>query len=79
MRKYRLTLDHSEDLELFERLYEELEHDSKSPSLDNIFNILDENPDIGNINSHLTLKYKTDQMLIDLLNIETKIKLLKGN
>ena len=79
VRKYRLTLDHSEDLELFERLYEELEHDSKSPSLDNVFNILDENPDIGNINSHLTLKYKTDQMLIDLLNIETKIKLLKGN
>jgi len=74
VRNYRLTLDYTEDLELFERLYEELDRDSKTPSLENIFKILDGNPDIVSINSHLTLKYKTDNSLIDLLDSNTKIR-----
>ncbi len=74
VRNYRLTLDHPEDLEFFERLYEELDRDSKTPSLENIFKILDGNPDIASINSHLTLKYKTDHSLIEILNSNTKIR-----
>jgi hypothetical protein len=35
---------------------------------------LDLHPEIASMNAHLTLKYKTDQALIDLLNDKTKIK-----
>jgi len=38
-----------------------------------VINYLDKNQEIAAINSHLTLKYKTDQALIDLLNEKTKI------
>ena len=34
---------------------------------------LDAHPEISSINSHLTLKYRTDQQLIDTLNRETKM------
>ncbi len=37
--------------------------------------IVDENQSISNINSHLTLLYKTDIDLIDTLNRETKINI----
>ena len=39
-----------------------------------IFDFLDKNPDVAKLNGHITLKYKTDQTLIDTLNKETKIK-----
>ncbi len=75
VRDYRLTLDYPEDLEMFNRLYAELEKRQVAPSLPNIFAILDENPSISSINSHHTLRYKTDIDLIDTLNRVTKINI----
>ena len=38
-----------------------------------LYRYLDSNPEIAKINSHLTLKYKTDKTLIYILNKATKI------
>lgn len=73
VRNYRLTLDYDEDLEILNKIFEELEKRKLAFSTDNIFAILDSSPEIVAINSHLSLKYKTDQALIDMLNNETKI------
>jgi N,N'-diacetyllegionaminate synthase len=73
IRDYRLTLDYQEDLDMFEELLSEL--DGNNPSTENIFKILDSNPNISNINSHILLKYKTDKELIDTLNRRTRIHL----
>jgi len=73
IRDYRLTLDHPEDLELFHRLFAELKVRNWSPDFKNLFEILDHRPDITALNSHLALKYKVDQVLIDKLNRVTKI------
>ena len=75
-RDYRLTLDYPEDLQLFNELFKALRLQSLEPTIENIFKILDNNPSISQLNSHLTLMYKTDQALIDKLNKETKINLL---
>lgn len=75
IRDYRLTLDHPEDLELFCRLYEKLEVAGADTTLNNVFKILDDDKSLANINSHLSLKYKTDQDLIEHLNKVTKINL----
>lgn len=72
-RDVRLTLDYPEDLEMFERLYEELEARGQSTTLRNVISLLDEKPEIGAINKDLNLVYKTDKKLIDKLNRETRI------
>jgi len=74
LRDYRLTLDHPEDLELFQKIFEKLESDSKQPTLENVFEVLDSTPSLASINSHIKLKYNDDKELIELLNIKTKIK-----
>ena len=74
VRNYRLTLDYPEDLELLNKIQEHLISSKKDPSLRNIFEYLDNNPEVAIINSHLTLKYKTDATLIETLNAETKIR-----
>jgi N,N'-diacetyllegionaminate synthase len=73
VRDYRLTLDYPEDLELFNELFKELRLRGLTPNIKNIFDVLDSKPEIVAINSHLTLMYKTDQVLIDKLNKETRI------
>ena len=73
VRDYRLTLDYPEDLEMFERLYAELDQRQLSPTTANIFSILDEDNGIAEINSHLTLKYRADAELIERLNRVTRI------
>ena len=72
VRDYRLTLDYQEDLDMFEALLKKLK--SKPITTRNIFKILDNNPEISAINSHITLTYKTDKKLINKLNRETRIK-----
>lgn len=72
-RTYRLTLDYEEDLILFNRIQDHLTSMKIESSIQNIFNYLDANPDVASINSHLTLKYKTDAKLIQTLNSVTKI------
>lgn len=75
IRNYRLTLDYPEDLKLFDELYKELRLRSQEATIGNVFSVLDTNPGISQLNSHLTLLYKTDQALIDKLNKETKISI----
>ena len=72
VRDYRLTLDYQEDLEMFNRIHEELKSKGEY-SIRDIFELLDANPKIPEINGHHTLKYRTDQELIDTLNRETRI------
>lgn len=73
VRNYRLTLDHPEDLEMFNRLYEHLDDNNITPNLQNVFEILDQHPELISLNSHLTLRYKSDEDLIEKLNRITKI------
>ena len=73
VRPYRLTLDYEEDLTLFNEIHQALA--GTAYTLRDVINYLDQHPAIAAINSHLTLKYKTDQALIDLLNTHTRIKL----
>lgn len=74
VRDYRLTLDYQEDLDLFNAIQNYLDEKKLPASIDVIFEFLDQHPEIAKLNSHLTLKYKTDNELIDTLNRETKIK-----
>jgi spore coat polysaccharide biosynthesis protein SpsF (cytidylyltransferase family) len=75
VRPYRLTLDYEEDLILFNEIHEDvLPLAGIEYTLRDVITYLDHHPDIAAINSHLTLKYKTDQSLIDLLNEKTKIQ-----
>ena len=73
-RDYRLTLDYQEDLDLFNALEKYLSVNKLEPTTEIIFNFLDNHPEIANLNSHITLMYKTDQTLIDTLNKYTTIK-----
>ena len=74
IRDYRLTLDYQEDLDLFNALQTHLDKENKDGSLFQIFDFLDDNPKVVELNNHIGLKYKTDQNLIDTLNKVTKIK-----
>ncbi len=69
---YRLTLDYVEDLLMFEELFQKLPINHQS-NLDEVIKILRENSEISNINSHLSLKYKSDKKLIQLLDNVTRI------
>ena len=79
IRDYRLTLDYAEDLEMFDALFSKLMCTNGVQNAQEIFSVLDANPDIVKINSHLTLKYKTDSQLISLLDCETKMNTNKEN
>lgn len=72
-RDYRLTLDVQDDLDMFERMYAELEKAGRADSLVNIIELLDGNPEIGAINAHVGLVYKTDQALIARIRSATSI------
>lgn len=71
VRNYRLTLDFQEDLDMLKALFDKLE--SKEPSIKNIYEVLDKNPDIPAINGRLSDKYKADKKLIAMLKKETRI------
>ena len=71
VRTYRLTLDVQEDLDMFNALFEKL--GKKEVSIKNVFDIIDKESWIHELNDAIGLKYKTDQKLIDMLNKETRI------
>lgn len=73
IRDYRLTLDYPEDLEFFKHIDKYLQKNKIEYNIDSLFRFLDNNPQIASVNKHLTLKYETDQKLIDILNKVTKI------
>ena len=72
-RTYRLTLDHPEDLQMFNRLYSALDQQNLQPTINNVFSVLDGDRSIPSINQHVTLAYQTDQALINNLNMITRI------
>ncbi len=74
IRDYRLTLDYQEDLDMFIKIEEYFQANKIEYSIDELYKFLDTNENISSMNSHLTLKYKTDQALIDTLNRETKFQ-----
>ena len=45
----------------------------KEPTAENIFTVMDNNPDIPRINEHIELSYKRDKELIEFLNSATRI------
>lgn len=73
IRDYRLTLDYVEDMQMFEQLFGELARRELPPTLENIFQVLDNRPDIPALNQHRTLRYQTDAALIEELERMTKI------
>ena len=73
VRNYRLTLDHPEDLQVFEQILTELGTEPQVYALVDVFALLDSRPDIAALNSHIELKYVVDQDLIAMLNEKTKI------
>ena len=74
IRDYRLTLDHEEDLVLFNKIQQYLDDNKLENTLKNIYTYLDANPEIASINKGLEVKYLTDKTLIDTLNKYTTIK-----
>ncbi|MCK4664606.1 MAG: N-acetylneuraminate synthase family protein [Bacteroidales bacterium] len=74
VREYRLTLDYDKDLDLFNKIDEHFVNKGVEYSIVELFEFLDNNPNIANINSGLTIRYKTDQNLIDTLNKAVKIE-----
>lgn len=75
VRDYRLTLDHQEDLDMFNAIDEHFQkHHELDYSIRDIFKFLDNNPEISGLNSHISIKYNTDSKLIKELNENTKIR-----
>ncbi|MEI8193678.1 MAG: N-acetylneuraminate synthase family protein [Flavobacteriia bacterium] len=75
IRPYRLTLDYEEDLTMFNLVHSHFISQNKPDyNLRDVIAYLDQHPEIAAINGNLTLRYKTDQSLIDLLNEKTKIQ-----
>jgi N,N'-diacetyllegionaminate synthase len=73
VRDYRMTLDHQEDLDLFNRIEGHLDAQGLEPTARNIFRYLDDNPEVAAINRHLTLKYESDPDLVQKLKTYTVI------
>jgi N,N'-diacetyllegionaminate synthase len=73
IRDYRLTLDYEEDLQMFKKLIE-VTGKGLEFNIYQIFETLDNNPEIAKINQHCTVKYQTDPKLVETLNTYTKIK-----
>lgn len=75
IRDYRLTLDHQEDLDMYNIIDNYLKENGYHHfSLRDIFQFLDKNREIAEMNKHIKIKYRTDEGLIDELNRQTKIK-----
>jgi spore coat polysaccharide biosynthesis protein SpsF (cytidylyltransferase family) len=73
IRDYRLTLDYQEDLDMFNQIEEYFKVNNLDYSIQELYKFLDENPKVSELNSHISLVYKTDKDLIKLLNEKTKI------
>jgi len=74
VRDYRLTLDYQEDLEMFNQTEKYFNDKNIEFSIHELFKFLDSNPQVSSLNSHLSLVYKTDEVLIKILNEKTKIR-----
>lgn len=74
VRDYRLTLDYSEDLQMFNAIEAHFKaNEIDYFSLKDIYKFLDKHPEVSQVNQGLVVKYKTDSELIAKLNVGTKI------
>jgi len=73
IRDFRLTLDYQEDLDVFNQIESHFKINNLDYSIEELYKFLDENPKVNQLNSHISLVYKTDQELIKILNKKTKI------
>ncbi len=73
IRNCRLTLDYKEDLDMFNKIESYFKEKNIEFNIHELFNYLDNNPDIAKINQHISLKYESDKKLIELLNKVTTI------
>lgn len=67
IRNYRLTLDYPEDLEMLNQVAYHLINNNLQFNLQNIFQFLDENPEVAKINENMHVRYLQDTTLIDTL------------
>jgi spore coat polysaccharide biosynthesis protein SpsF (cytidylyltransferase family)/sialic acid synthase SpsE len=74
IRNYRLTLDYPEDLELIDNIEKHLNENKLEPSATNIFNYLDENPQLSDINRNRTLVYESDNELIERIRKDSTLE-----
>jgi len=74
IRDYRLTLDYPEDLEMYNMLQAYFDDNNIEFNIKEGFVFLDNHPEISQLNSHYTQRYKADPVLIETLNKVTKIK-----
>ena len=73
VRDYRLTLDYPEDLELLDAIEKYLTESKLEPSASNIFEYLDKNPQLAEINKNHALVYETDHELIERIKSDSTI------
>ena len=74
VRDYRLTIDYQEDLDMFNHIEKHFKDNNLDFSLELLYQFLDANPKVVALNQNISLLYKTDDKLINLLNRETRIK-----
>jgi spore coat polysaccharide biosynthesis protein SpsF (cytidylyltransferase family) len=67
-------LDYEEDLAMLNAVENALGPKNPHYTLEDVIHYLDAHPEVAGMNGHLSLRYKTDQSLIDLLNDKTKIR-----
>ena len=77
-RKYRLTLDYKEDLQMFNKLVLKLREKKLKINLLNIFKILDKYKSINKINRKKKIVYNTNKFRKKILKY-TKIKIKYAN
>lgn len=75
IRDYRLTLDYSQDLEMFNHIENYFTKHKGVFSIIDLFQYLDDNPDIAAINEDCDLKYQTNPELISELKKHTTIQI----
>ncbi len=73
IRNYRLTLDYPEDLILFNKIEEYLKKEGLEYSAAKVFEFLDNNPHVAEINRDCTVLYKENDDLIQRINKATTI------
>lgn len=73
IRNYRLTLDYQEDLVVFNMISAHLKANDLEPTIHNIFEFLDQNPNVAEINRQMIMKYEVDQELIRKIREDSTI------
>ncbi len=74
IKNWRLTFDEPNDLELFRKIYSELDIKSRSVSFDEVIDFFDLYPEAAQININNIVKYRDNQDLISYLKNATTYK-----